>query len=241
MTGIDDIISDISHRPYPLPEGQWKYYQEWNQVLFFHWAVPFEVLRKCVPERLQVDEFDGNCYVSLVAFKMQKLRPGFLPALSLVSDFEEINLRTYIDNDNKKGVYFLSIEAGKALSTFLARAISGLPYIKSVIERTDKMIGSTNSRTGLHFATAFSVKQELEHKKELDKWLTERYCLYLDKGDRFYRYDIHHKEWGLRSVEVSRLELNYKAGDFELSGRQPDLTHYSDGIKVVAWGREELE
>ena len=42
---------------------------------------------------------------------MEQIRPRYLPAVSLVSDFHEINLRTYIDNDERKGVYFLNIEA----------------------------------------------------------------------------------------------------------------------------------
>lgn len=239
MIEIDDILTDISHRPFSLPGGEWKYYQEWNDALFFHWTILFEVLRKCVPEKFNIDKFDGNCYVSLVAFTMQKIRPRHLPAISFISDFDEINLRTYIDNDNKKGVYFLNIEAEKLTSTFIAKSISGLPYKKSNIQRTGKKNKSTNSKQGFYFDTEFEVKQDLEHKTELDKWLTERYCLYLDNNNQFYRYDIHHKEWSLKTIEIKSLNLNYKVGDMNLSDKQPSLTHYSDGVKVVAWRRQK--
>jgi uncharacterized protein len=238
MTDIDDIISNISHRPFALPVGQWKYYQEWNNALFFHWTIPFEVLRKCVPEKFNIDTFGGNCYVSLVAFTMQKIRPIHFPSVSFISDFDEINLRTYIDNDNKKGVYFLNIEAEKLLSTFVAKSLSGLPYEKANIKRIDNKYTSTNAKKGFYLDTEFEIKQELEDKTNLDKWLTERYCLYLDKGDEFYRYDIHHKEWRLKNVDIKQLNLNYKIGDINLSDRQPILTHYSDGVKVIAWGRQ---
>jgi uncharacterized protein len=108
MTDIDDIISNIAHRPFALPVGQWKYYQEWNNALFFLWIIPFDILRKCVPENFNIDTFDGRCYVSLIAFTMEKIRPKYLPSISFISNFDEINLRTYIDIDNKKGVYFLN-------------------------------------------------------------------------------------------------------------------------------------
>jgi hypothetical protein len=240
MTKIDDILSNIAHRPFKLPVGQWKYYQEWNNALFFHWTIPFDILRKCVPENFNIDTLNGNCYVSLVAFTMQKIRPRYLPSVSLISDFHEINLRTYIDNDSKKGVYFLNIEAEKLLSTFIAKSLSGLPYEKSDIKRTDKKYTSTNTKKDFFLDTEFEIKKGLEHKTELDKWLTERYCLYLDKDNEFYRYDIHHKEWKIKSIEIKRLNLNYKIGDINLSDIQPILTHYSDGVKVIAWRRQKV-
>lgn len=240
MTDIDNILSAITHRPFELPDGKWKYYQEWNNALFFHWTIPFEILRKCVPKNFNIDTIDGKYYVSLVAFTMEKIRPKYLPSISFISDFEEINLRTYIDNDNKKGVYFLNIEAEKLLSTFIAKALSGLPYEKSNIKRTEKRYISKNSKKGFYLNTEFEIKNKLQCKTELDKWLTERYCLYLDNENEFYRYDIHHKEWEIKSVEIKQLNLNYKIGDINLSDRQPNLTHYSDGVKVIAWKRQRV-
>ncbi len=240
MTNIDDILSDISHRPFEIPNGQWQYYQEWNKVLFFHWIIPFDILRKCVPENLNIDTFDGKCYVSLVAFTMEKIRPKFLPAVGLISNFNEINLRTYIDNDNKKGVYFLNIEAAKTLSTFIAKAISGLPYEKSNINRTEKTYCSENIKKGFNLEAEFEITNELQHKTELDKWLTERYCLYLDIDNELYRYDIHHREWELKNIDIKKLKLNYKIGDLNLTDKQPDLSHYSSGVKVIAWKRQKI-
>ena len=241
MTDIDNILSDISHRPFELPNGKWQYYQEWNNALFLHWTIPFDILRKCVPDNFMIDTFDGNCYVSLVAFTMEKIRPRCLPSIAFISDFDEINLRTYIDNGNKKGVYFLNIEAEKLLSTFIAKALSGLPYEKSNIKRTDKKYSSRNVQKGFYLDTEFEIKKLLNHKTDLDKWLTERYCLYLDKDNEFYRYDIHHKEWTIKNVEIKRLKLSYTIGNINLCDRQPNLTHYSDGVKVIAWKRQKVQ
>jgi len=240
MKNIDDILSAISHRPFEIPNGQWSYYQEWNNALFFHWTIPFDILRKCVPEHLKIDTFDGECYVSLVAFTMEKIRPKLLPAIGFISNFDEINLRTYIDNDNKKGVYFLNIEAGKTLSTYIAKAISGLPYEKSNIKRTEKTYCSKNKKKGFKLDTEFEIKNEIQNKTELDKWLTERYCLYLEIASEFYRYDIHHKEWNLKKVDIKKLKLSYKIDGLNLNDKQPNLSHYSDGVKVIAWKRQKV-
>lgn len=240
MTKTDEILKVVSHRPFEIPKGNWMYYQEWNRALFLHWTVPFELLRKYVPSNLNLDTFDGECYISLVAFTMEKIRPKYLPSVSSVSDFDEINIRTYIDNDNKKGVYFLNIEASKTISAFIAKAISGLPYEKANIKRSQKSYYSNNLKKGFKLNIEFEIKEIVNNKTELDKWLTERYCLYLDQKNELYRYDIHHKEWEIKKVDIKSLCLNYKIGEINLNNRQPNLIHYSEGIKVIAWKREKL-
>ncbi|MDY3319367.1 DUF2071 domain-containing protein [Riemerella anatipestifer] len=240
MNTIKEILKEISHRPFEIPKGNWVYYQEWNKALFLHWIVPFELLREYVPNHLDLDTFKGNCYISLVAFTMEKIRPRFLPSIKCISDFDEVNLRTYVYNGNKRGVYFLNIEARKSVSSFIAKVISGLPYEKSTINRTDGLYSSINSNKGFRLHAEYEIEETISDKTELDKWLTERYCLYLDKENIIYRYDIHHKEWEIKKVAINSLNVNYKIGEIDLSNRQPNLTHYSEGIKVIAWKRERV-
>src|SRR5437879_11235215 len=67
-------------------------------------------------------------WVSAVAFHMARVRPRGLPPLPPVSDFLELNLRTYVRLDDKPGVFFLSIHASKRLAVRVARWFSPLPY-----------------------------------------------------------------------------------------------------------------
>lgn len=149
-------------------------------------------------------------------------------------------MRTYIDNDHKKGVYFLNIEAGKILSTYIAKAVSGLPYEKSNIKRTENTYCSKNIKKGFELNTEFEIENEIQNKTELDKWLTERYCLYLELAGKFYRYDIHHKEWNLKKVVLKKLNLSYEIDGLNLIDKQPTLSYYSDGVKVIAWKRQKV-
>lgn len=240
MTVSDTILLNTSHRPFEVPDGRWQYYQEWNKVLFFHWKVPIEILRHCVPSKFNIDSFDGEYYVSLVAFTMQNMRTRNLPPIKLISDFHEINLRTYIDNDNKKGIYFLTVEAGKYLSTIIAKTLSGLPYEKAEIDRTDKRYYSVNNNKYYRLNTKFEVHGKISNKTDLDTWLTERYCLYLDNHDKAYRYDIHHKEWKLKNVDIKQFALYYKIDNLVLCDLQPHLVHYSDGVKVLVWQKQPI-
>lgn len=240
MSRIQRILKQTQHRPWELPNGKWQYYQEWNNALFFHWEVPLEQLRPLVPESFPLDHSEGKYYVSLVAFSMEHIRPRNLPAVSLLSDFHEINVRTYIDLDGKKGVYFLNIEAEKVLSAFVARKLSGLPYEKADIQFAPGAYRSVNPAKGFQLDTRFALAAPIKHKTALDLWLTERYCLYLDRDNEYFRFDIHHPEWDLQHVNLEKADVNYQIGGIKLSPNDPFLVHYSKGVSVLSWKKTKL-
>lgn len=218
-----------------MPTGPWRYYQEWLDLLFLHFQVDYDLLRPLVPAGLQIDQHQGSCYVSLVAFEMKNIRPRNLPSFPPLSDFYEINVRTYIEQDGKKSVYFISIEASKYLSALVARKLSGLPYEKSTILRDAQGYQNLNQGKGFRLKTIFEVTDEIKIKSSLDSWLTERYCLYLDKGDGIYCFDIHHPEWPLFSVQLQECQLGYTIGGIHLHNENIALIHYSPGVQVLAW------
>lgn len=237
---INKLLSETEHRPYNLPAKRWSYYQEWNHAIFLHWEVPYDALRRLVPEKLMIDTFEGKYYISLVAFSMQKIRPAYFPAVSLISDFHEINVRTYVEMDGKKGVYFINIEAEKELSVFIARSLSKLPYEKSIIKRKDYSYRSVNASKRFKLNVQYDVKEPILKKTPLERWLTEQYCLYLNEGKDLYRFDVHHAPWPLRHVEIKKLDLQYKFDGINLSDMPYKMAHYSDGVKVVAWEKQRV-
>lgn len=241
MSSYNKLLLEINHRPYALPQHKWVYYQEWNDVLFLHYKVPYEILKELIPTQLVLDTFDGDAFVSIVPFTMQKIRPRQLPAVSAISDFHEINARTYVSRDDKQGVYFLNIEAQKVISALIARALSSLPYEKAKITRGTGFYRSINKAKNFQLDTEFRVGAPLIEKTALDIWLTERYCLYLKQADEIYRYDIHHQEWNVQEVRIKKLTLQYAFGSLDLSNETPFLAHYSKGVEVLAWSKTKLE
>jgi len=241
MASVKEIPEARAHRPWPLPQGNWAYYQEWNRALFLHWKVSVEALRPHVPASLEIDLYEGQAWVSLVAFTMERIRPRLLPALSFISDFHEINVRTYVTHHNKAGVYFLNIEAGKTLSAVVSRALSGLPYEKSEIVRKTEgerhIHRSVLQRKGFYLNADLRLHEAVENKTAPDNWLTERYCLYQERNGRLSCYDIHHAEWPLRRIQMNDMHLDYRIGALHLQ-YPADLVHYSDGVQVLAWGRK---
>ena len=236
---ILDIINTQDHRPWPLPNSPWKFYQEWNDVIFLHWQVDLQDLRPFVPKSLEIDLYEGKPWVSVVAFTMDHIRPRNLPAFPPVSTFYEVNIRTYVKVNNTTGVYFLSIEACKRVSCFIARTMSALPYRHSKINRSASTLLSTNATFNDTLEIAFNVKQEITNKTAIDNWLTERYALMQDEKSTLNQFDIHHLEWPLHQIDISHLNINYDRYGALLKGR-PNQTHYSKGVQVLAWGKQKL-
>ncbi len=212
MRTTDEIISCVDHRPWSLPPGHWSYYQEWNRTLFLHWRVPASALRPLVPRQLDLDDYSGETWISLVAFTMERIRPRSLPAISYLSNFNEINLRTYVKSERKSGVYFLSIEAGKPMSAYTAKLLSGLPYEQASMSRHHDVVQryvSRNRKRKFHLDASFEISAEEPAKSDLDLFLTEKYCLYMARLGRLFQYDIHHKPWNLREVTHIDLRVDY--------------------------------
>ena len=240
MREIQDILQKTDHRPWPMPQKPWVYYQEWNEAVFLHFEIPFELLRKHVPERLALDSFDGAYFISVVAFTMQKIRPRYLPSLSFVSDFHEINVRTYVEKEGKKGVYFINIEAEKTFAVWVARMLSGLPYEKSDMQRKEGYYRSQHPAKNFTFEIDFKVGSPIVEKKAFDCWVTERYCLYLDLNDKLYRYEIHHKEWELCQLHLQKVNIRYDLGNMVLEENKIHSMQYSKGVQVVSWSRNRI-
>lgn len=233
-----EILNHSKHRPWKAPNQNWQIYQEWNRAIFLHWQVDLNELKKYVPHEIEIDLFEGKPWVSLVAFTMEKIRPRYLPYFPPISNFDEINIRTYVKSKNKTGVYFLSIEGGKKISCKVSKLISELPYRFSKIKRISNQYLSSNAEFEDEFNIDFSVGKKMEDKSKLDIWLTERYALFQDTKTSINEFEIHHLEWEIKELEVKKLKVNYPRFE-KLINEKPDKIQYSDGVKVLTWGKKK--
>lgn len=235
---VSELLHKRAHRPYEMPASHWVCYQEWHQSVFAHWRVGQKILEPLIPKGLELDLFQGEAWVSVVAFSIRKLRPRFLPHFPPISNFHELNVRTYVRHNGKPGVYFLSIEAEKLSSTLMARTVFGLPYVRSQMFRDESIYKSLNSKHKTHLLIDFSIGEEQE-MDSLDRWLTERYCLYNHKKGRLFSNDIHHVEWPIQSLKINQFDLSYQFGDLRIKS-PAELYRFSPGVQVLAWGTRWL-
>lgn len=233
---VEEILSNNEHRPWPKPRAKWQFYQEWNNVIFMHWPVDESKLRPHIPDELEIDQYDGKAWISLVAFTMEKVRPRYLPAFPPVSNFDEVNIRTYVRYKERGGVYFLSIEGGKWLSCLLAKSMSGLPYRYSNMRRMDGSYLSSNKAYDDRLVIQYSIGPKLVDKTTRDRWLTERYALFQDVRGAIVQFEIHHIEWPLYRIEIQSKMVQYPRFAHLIDQGIEDI-HYSPGVQVATWGR----
>lgn len=218
--------------------------QTWHDLLFAHWPVDAKALREHVPSEFVLDLFDGTAWVGIIPFHMTNVAPRGVPSLPWISEFPELNVRTYVRVNEKPGVYFFSLDAGRTLAVHAARLLLNLPYYSAAMtvtpspgnieydsRRDDGAAAATLSASYRPVGAPFeAVNGSLEY------FLTERYCLYnLDRRAVPYRLEIHHPPWPLQPADAE-FTRNTMADAARLS--LPDmkpLLHFSKRQDMVAW------
>lgn len=242
-------LTQLDHRPWPLPAGRWTMRQNWLDLLFAHWPVPVRMLRHLVPPALEIEEFAGTSWVGVVPFRMTGVMRRPFPDLPGVSAFPELNLRLYVRCQDKPGVWFVSLDASNRLAVWAARRFFHLPYHLARIDH-DWQDGSVLFRAErrwagprLEFQATFRPLGELFSAQpgSLEHFLTERYCLYAaDPRGRLFRGEVQHRPWLLQRAagEVQAEDLVRPHG-MRLPAGDP-LLHFTPGVESVVWPLAEV-
>lgn len=184
-------MKEVAHRPWPLPTGPWVMAQSWHDLLFAHWPVDAAVLREKIPAPLEIDTFRGQTWLAVVPFRMSGVRLRWTPGLPRLSNFPELNVRTYVAAGGKPGVWFFSLDAGNSLAVAIARRWFHLPYFRarmSCEERDGWIRYSSVRRDGDGLEALLEGKYRpiggtiAAETGSLEHFLTERYCLYAADG-----------------------------------------------------------
>jgi len=236
------LIWDASHRPWPLPNLPWVMKQTWNDLLFAHFPVKFDVLRKLVPEVLPLDTYDGMCWIGVVPFHMTDIRLRGLPPIPGTDKFPELNVRTYVTIEGKPGVYFFSLDATNLLAIQVARTFYHLPYVHAdmrIAKHEDMIEYESKRKTGdARFSADYRPisKVYVAEKGSFEEWLVERYCLYIlnSKGIPL-RCDILHHPWLLQRAEAEIKENTMLSSRGIIVENDSAILHYSKKIEVRMW------
>jgi uncharacterized protein YqjF (DUF2071 family) len=236
------VTAVTEHRPWELPDGPWMNAQTWQELAFLHWRVDEAVLRSLLPGGLHLDTYDGEAWLGITPFRLTGFRVRGMPPLPLVSQFPELNVRTYVSAEDKPGIWFFSLDAGSQLAVEAAKRLYKLPYnhARMSISRRHGHIHYDSAREGAAFSARYRGVGDFFHAEpgSLEYFLTERYCLYAaDCGD-LYRAEIHHPPWPLQTGEAV-VELNTMSPPGIELPDEP-LVHYSLRQDVVVWPLERV-
>jgi uncharacterized protein YqjF (DUF2071 family) len=86
-------------------------FQGWDRITFLHWPCDAGLLQARLPGGLTIDTYEETAWIGLTPFDLTGLRPPYLPAIPGLSEFPEMNLRTYVRGPAGPGIWFFSLDA----------------------------------------------------------------------------------------------------------------------------------
>ncbi|MES2597912.1 MAG: DUF2071 domain-containing protein [Verrucomicrobiota bacterium] len=222
--------------------GRWHVmHQRWEQLLFLHWRWDAAEIQRTLPAGLQVDTFDGSAWLAIVPFFMRGIRPRFLPPVPGISDFLEMNVRTYVrDERGRHGVWFYSLDCNQAFAVWTARTFFHLPYQHAGMtssHRDAEGVHYTCQRRGAESCDTFRYRlgEVTGHAEPgtLEFFLLERYLLFAPSPRGLLCGQVHHTPYPMAEARVQSWEATplVQAG-FAHPQRPPDHILGSPGVDV---------
>ena len=205
--------------------------QRWAGLLFLHWPIDPGLIAERLPKGLHVDTFDGKAWLGVVPFFMARVRPSGLPPLPWLSWFMELNLRTYVyDDEGNAGVWFFSLDCNQPLAVEIARRCFNLPYEHA--EMRSKIIGdrveyhSRRKATGASMAEYIYDTPTVHQPAEphtLEWFLVERYLLFsCNSAGRLFTGRVHHSPYEISVGRCTKLSTEpIRLSGFPVSGEPP--------------------
>jgi|SRR5450432_925236 len=221
---------------------------DWNNALFIHFQIDPAILKPVIP--FELDLWQGQAFVSLVAFTQAHLRPTvggkIFELLSRpLATHEFLNLRAYVHVDGESGIYFIAEWIPNWLATLIGPRMYGLPYRLGDLNYQHAnphdlqgQVIAANRNFSYHAAIE-STEYQSALPNTLDHFLLERYVGFTHRKEVSRRFRIAHEPWlqARTNVVIDCAEL-FSSFNWMPSARMISA-NYSPGVNGVQIGRPE--
>jgi uncharacterized protein YqjF (DUF2071 family) len=221
---------------------------DWMDAVFMHFRVDAELLRRRVP--FELDRWQGDAIVSLVAFTQHNLRPSGWGAVGRMlsaplARHEFLNLRTYVKCGRETAIFFLAEWIPNRLATLIGPRVYGLPYRLGALRyRCDRpgglVAGDVQASGGTFlFRGRFDPSTPLRVAElgSFHRFLIERYTAWTSRSGVHRRFQIDHAPWQFADVRIEWLSMDlFKEFDDSIGGMQLLCSQYSPGVRNVFIG-----
>ena len=210
--------------------------------MFLHWELPADAIQKTLPPGLEVDTFEGRAFVGVVAFTMRDVAPWWSPSVPGVSNFHELNVRTYVHrNGANPAVWFYSLDAASSIAVILARTVWHLPYHRASM-RIDVSGAEVSYRsrrrwpgpTPAELLVRYEIGAPLGPSApgSLEHFLCERYLLYARRGESLFLGQVHHRSYPLHAARLVDVRASMVTAAGLPAPEGEALAHYAPGVDV---------
>ena len=230
---------------------------KWENLIMANYAVDPTILIPYLPKGVELDSFEGKCYVSLVGFMFNKTKIFNVP-IPYLGSFEEINLRFYVvrkDGDTlKRGVVFINETVPYALVAWMANYLYKEHYtaVKTKhdweLTETSKKINYSwkkNKKWNTIQVNAQSKSNSMKNGS-VEAFIFEHYFGYTRVNEnKTLEYGINHPSWKINQVIDHSINCDFEqmyGYDFAfLNAQQPDNVILAEGSDVsVKWKRNAI-
>jgi uncharacterized protein YqjF (DUF2071 family) len=208
--------------------------QRWDAIAFLHWAMPQAAVQAVVPDGLEVETFDDAAWVGIVPFR-NTATPMLFPTPRWT--YLEVNVRTYVRGpDGTSGIFFFAFDVPYLWMVVGARALLGARYEWAATD-----IG-TNGDAVRYRAVRGTGRGEMDivvrpgeriapsDETDLERFLTDRFCLFTASPVGLLRVDVPHTPWRLREATAPLIREDLLAAAGLPAPDAEPLVHAADPI-----------
>ena len=230
---------------------------KWENLIMANYAIDPTILIPYLPKGVELDIFEGKCYVSLVGFMFNKTKIFRVP-IPYLGSFEEINLRFYVvrkDGDTlKRGVVFINETVPYVVVAWMANYLYKEHYTavktKHNWELTDtsKRINYSWKKNNNWNTIQVNAKSKTESMKtgSVEAFIFEHYFGYTRVNEnKTLEYGINHPSWKINQVIDYSIDCDFEkmyGPNFAfLNAQQPDNVILAEGSAIsVQWKRNAI-
>ncbi len=215
----------------------------------FNYEVDASLLTPLVPGRTELDSWNGQTHVSIVAFRLLGTRVRGVP-IPFHRDFDEVNLRFYVRRDThserRRGVVFIREIVPRRAVAAVARLLYNEPYValpmRSAIQANLLLaVSYAWRRAGRWHTLAAQGAPPLTQPTEgsLEQFIAEHYWGYTrQRNGTTLEYQVTHPPWMVAPADTHRIDADLTAvygQDFAAPLRQPSSVFLADGSPVTVF------
>jgi uncharacterized protein YqjF (DUF2071 family) len=225
---------------------------KWLDLVMVNYAVEPDLLAEFVPGGTELDLFDGECYVSLVAFKFFDTRILNF-RIPFHVDFLEVNLRFYVKRESgtetRRGVVFIKEIVPRFAISLIARAFYGEPYEtwRMRLDESERsysyswMKGGKTNRVGTEKGANLGIPAE----NSREEFIIEHYWGYTRRGARRTdEYKVEHPKWNLFEAKNAEVDVDFRFTYGEkfafLSKEKPRSVLLAEGSRIAVYKGSKL-
>lgn len=230
----------------------------WENIIMANYAVAPEILIPFLPKGLELDTYNGKCYVSLVGFMFKNSKIFKIP-IPWFGSFEEINLRFYVKRIEagivKRGVVFINETIPYKIVAWMANKLYKEHYTTIPTKHTIEITESTKrlnyswkiNNAWNHISMEATITNQSMEKESFESFIFEHYFGYTKINDEHTEeYAISHPSWKINNVNCYSIDCDFEAmygSPFaHLTNVKPDTVFIAEGSSVeIDWKRNRLQ